>query len=146
MTNAVRRALYVFACAGALAASAAAAQVPKEPTDAQSLALGRALVQRHCGMCHAIGRVGDSPNPQAPPFRYLSQRMDVESLGEGLAQGILTQHPAMPEFRFAPNEVVGIVRYLKSVQAKQQAHVALPGALVANGADHAARARLGGSD
>lgn len=89
---------------------------PDSPSTLEQIELGRALVERNCGMCHATGGKGDSPNPQAPPFRRLHERMDVESLGEGLATGILTQHPAMPEFRFTPHEVIGVVRYLKSIQ------------------------------
>src|SRR6185295_15010977 len=101
---------------GALALAAPPA-APQEMTEAQSRALGRALVLRNCGMCHAVGATGASRDPQAPPCRRLNERMKVEDLGEGLATGILTGHPAMPEFRFEPHEVVAIVRYLRSVQS-----------------------------
>lgn len=107
----------------ALVATAAAPGVGATPpslSEQESIALGRSLAARNCGMCHALDRTGPSPNPQAPPFRALSERFDVELLGEGLATGILTQHPAMPEFRFEPHEVVAIVRYLRSVQEKQR--------------------------
>jgi cytochrome c len=92
----------------------------KAPSEAQSIAIGRAVVERNCAMCHAVGSVGGSPNPSAPPFRDLSQRLDVDALGEGLAQGILTQHPSMPEFRLTTTEVVGVIRYIRSVQKKQR--------------------------
>lgn len=111
-------AIALGAALAAIFAATSAAATPPEPTVAQSIALGRALAQRNCGMCHAIDPTGRSANPQAPPFRDLHERMDVEMLGEGLAQGILTGHPAMPEFRFEPHEVVGIVRYLRSIQSK----------------------------
>lgn len=107
----------------ALVATAAAPSVSATPpalSEQESIALGRALAARNCGMCHALERTGPSPNPQAPPFRSLHERFDVELLGEGLASGILTDHPAMPEFRFEPYEVVAIVRYLRSVQDKQR--------------------------
>ncbi|HEY0646519.1 cytochrome c [Phenylobacterium sp.] len=111
-----------LACAVALPAPASA-QVqapPQRPlTEGQSVALGRALVQRNCAMCHAVGRAGASPSPEAPPFRELHQRGDVEMLGEGGAKGILTRHPAMPEFRFQPHELVAIVRYLRSIQSRR---------------------------
>jgi len=93
---------------------------PPALTEQQSIALGRGLAARNCGQCHALGPIGPSPSPQAPPFRALGQRLDVEQLGEGLATGILTRHPAMPEFRFEPYEVVAIVRYLRSVQEKRR--------------------------
>lgn len=103
----------------ALGAASAAWAQPASPGVAEQIASGRALVARNCGMCHAIGDSGASPNPNAPVFRQLHRRLDVESLGEGLATGILTQHPAMPEFRFSPHEVIAVVRYLRSIQDQQ---------------------------
>lgn len=102
-----------------LMAPQANAQTP--PTTAQQIELGRAIVLRNCGMCHAVGANDISANPQAPAFRKLGERMDVEQLGEGLATGILTNHPAMPEFRLEPHEVVAIVRYLRSIQERSRA-------------------------
>lgn len=104
-----------------LALPTLAAGQPPGLSEAQSITLGKEIVTRNCAMCHAVGRDGASPNKDAPPFRDLHQRMDVEMLGEGLTQGILTGHPAMPAFRFAPHEVIAIVRYLRAVQARQSA-------------------------
>lgn len=101
----------------ALTLAGAASAAPREPTPSESIAIGRYLVTHHCSACHSVGRRGESPNPSAPPFRHLGRRMDVDSLGEALAEGILTGHPEMPVFRFEPREVVGIVRYLRSIQA-----------------------------
>lgn len=115
-----RAGIAICAALAAVAHAPARAAQP-EPSIAESLRLGRALVLRNCGMCHAVGQTDASVNPQAPPFRNLNQRMDVEELGEGLATGILTQHPAMPEFRFEPREVVAIVRYLRSIQGRSHA-------------------------
>ena len=112
----IAAALWVLAVAGPPALAA-----PPNPSVAESVRLGRALVVRNCGMCHAVGPTDVSASPQAPPFRNLNQRMNVDELGEGLATGILTQHPAMPEFRFQPNEVVAIVRYLRSIQGRTRA-------------------------
>ena len=82
---------------------------------------GRALVQRNCGMCHAVGERGASANPASPPFRELGKRYAIDNLQEALAEGILTGHPAMPEFRFTPGEINDIVAYLKSIQERPQA-------------------------
>jgi cytochrome c len=81
-------------------------------------ARGEALVSRHCAMCHAIGRSGTSPHSQAPPLRILGQRYPPEALEEALAEGLLSGHPDMPEFVFAPRDVGAIVRYLRSIQEK----------------------------
>lgn len=64
-----------------------------------------------------------SPNAQAPVFRELHQRYKVDDLAEALAEGILTGHPGMPEFRFEPNEINSIIRYLKNIQTNQAARL-----------------------
>lgn len=104
------------------AAAPAAAAGPHSPTPAE--ARGHDLVARNCGMCHAIGRTGASPNPASPPFRDLTQRYKIDDLGEALAEGIITGHPAMPEFHFAPKDVDAIIAYIKSIQSKQTASAA----------------------
>lgn len=104
-----------------LAVMPAATQADEAGVDpADVLALGRALVVGNCGRCHAVGGSDDSSNPVAPAFRDLSQRYDPEALGESLAEGILTGHPEMPEFRFEPNEIHAILRYLQSIQVRQR--------------------------
>lgn len=100
------------AAATLVAMSAHAASEPGSDA-ATVMERGRVLVQRNCGMCHAFGGMDQSRNPQAPPFRDLHQRYDVGDLGEALSEGILTGHPAMPEFRFNPAEVTAIIRYLR---------------------------------
>lgn len=77
---------------------------------------GRVFVQAHCSQCHAIGRVGASPLQAAPPFRNLHERYPVETLQEALAEGIVTGHPSMPEFRLDPDQVAGVIAYLKSLE------------------------------
>ena len=119
----MRSAAMVLAVA-LMAGSAVAQPLPRPLSITEQIELGRAVTARNCGMCHAIGLEGDSPNRAAPPFRELGRRMNVDSLGEGLIQGILTGHPAMPEFRFTPTEAVAIVRYLRSVQEIQSAQAA----------------------
>jgi cytochrome c len=77
---------------------------------------GLVIVRTNCSRCHAIGKVGDSPLPIAPPFRALHERYRVEDLEEPLAEGIVTGHPTMPEFRFDPGQVGDIIAYLKSLE------------------------------
>lgn len=96
---------------------AAGAVRAETPTPEQ----GEILVQRHCGGCHATGRSGDSAEPAAPPFRELHRRYEPETLAEALAEGILTGHPAMPEFRFQEDEVRSIILYLDSIQTRRKA-------------------------
>jgi mono/diheme cytochrome c family protein len=77
---------------------------------------GLVIVRTNCSRCHAIGKVGDSSLPIAPPFRTLHERYRVEDLEEPLAEGIVTGHPTMPEFRFDPGQVGDIIAYLKSLE------------------------------
>jgi mono/diheme cytochrome c family protein len=77
---------------------------------------GLVIVRTNCSRCHAIGKVGNSPLPIVPPFRTLHERYRVEDLEEPLAEGIVTGHPTMPEFRFDPGQVGDIVAYLKSLE------------------------------
>jgi cytochrome c len=79
---------------------------------------GEALLTTHCARCHAVGRSGVSPHPEAPPFRTLSRKFKVEGLAEALAEGISTGHPDMPEFVFEADEVGAIIDYLKSIQQR----------------------------
>jgi cytochrome c len=88
------------------------------PVGAADLARGQALLQKQCGACHAVGRSGESPHADTPPFRQLARRYPVESLEEALGEGLLTGHPEMPEFSFDSAEVGDIIAYLKSIQQR----------------------------
>jgi cytochrome c len=79
---------------------------------------GEVLVRENCSRCHAIGKEGDSPHPEAPPFRTLSRKYPVEDLAESLAEGIVSGHPDMPIFVFGPHDVEAIIQYLQSIQAQ----------------------------
>src|SRR5579872_3057321 len=77
---------------------------------------GHAFALANCARCHAIGPVGDSPLPKAPPFRALHQRYPVENLVEALAEGIRTAHSAMPEFELDQRQIGDLIAYLKSLE------------------------------
>ncbi|NBB69386.1 MAG: c-type cytochrome [Alphaproteobacteria bacterium] len=98
------------AVAAALLAAAAAA-----PAVADVVARGERLVRVHCGGCHAVGRADDSPLTDAPPLRAMFGAYPPAHLAEALAEGIVTGHPGMPEFRFAPAEIDAVVAYLEQL-------------------------------
>jgi cytochrome c len=58
-------------------------------------ARGEVLLRENCSRCHSIGKTGDSPHTEAPPFRNLSSKYPVEDLAESLAEGIVSGHPDM---------------------------------------------------
>ena len=77
---------------------------------------GFTFAQTNCSQCHAIGRFGDSPIPDAPPFRTLHTRYPVEDLAEAFAEGITTGHPSMPQFQLDPAQINDLLAYLNSIQ------------------------------
>lgn len=77
---------------------------------------GRRLAQLYCARCHSIDKLSPSPLSIAPPFRKLHERYPVESLEEALAEGIVTGHPSMPEFRFEPDQVNDFIAFLKTLE------------------------------
>lgn len=107
----------------ALLFAALALAGPAAGADRSQLRRGQELVQIYCSGCHAVGPKGDSSNHAAPPFRELHTRYRIDDLAEGLAEGLLTGHPAMPEFTFSPADVQSIIAYLKSIQTHQEARL-----------------------
>jgi cytochrome c len=109
-----------FAILPASVIAAALFAVAAGPCRAQPLSpsaqRGKTFVQTHCAQCHAVGLVGASPLALAPPFRTLHKRYPVESLEESLAEGIVTGHPTMPEFRLDSDRIAGVIAYLKTLE------------------------------
>ncbi|HZT47797.1 MAG TPA: cytochrome c [Hyphomicrobiaceae bacterium] len=91
------------------------AAVPPIAAETSSLERGRAIAVQNCARCHATGATGDSPVSAAPPFRVLPQRYPVENLAEALAEGIVTGHAEMPEFRFPPADIDALLGYIDSL-------------------------------
>jgi mono/diheme cytochrome c family protein len=108
----------VVAVAAIAVAMLALARLPANSAEALSPAEQRGLVllRTHCASCHAIDKVSESPLKIAPAFRMLHLRYPVEDLQEPLAEGIITGHPTMPEFRFDPGQVSDVIAYLKSLE------------------------------
>ena len=107
----MRRHLGWASCVMVLIASAALAAPALTAREKR----GAALLERMCSSCHAVGRTGTSPHRQAPAFRTLSRRYAIESLEESLAEGIISGHPDMPEFKFGANDVGAVIAYLRVI-------------------------------
>jgi mono/diheme cytochrome c family protein len=83
---------------------------------AQDLAAGRKLAEENCARCHAIGlEPQQSTHPDAPPFRVIAGKGDVDNLQEALAEGIMVGHADMPEFQLEPQDIDNFLSYLKSL-------------------------------
>lgn len=90
-----------------------------QPVAADELALtthGKAILSQQCARCHAIERQGPSPLAGAPPFRDVHRKHPIDQLAEAFAEGIVTGHPAMPEFIFSPEEIDAILAYLATLE------------------------------
>ncbi|MDP1749659.1 MAG: cytochrome c [Reyranella sp.] len=105
------RMMNLLAAAGVVALSASAAQA-----QSADVARGQAFARANCATCHAIGRTGESPLRAAPSFRTLHFRYPVENLAESLAEGIVTAHPGMPQFRLEVGEIGDLIAYLKTLE------------------------------
>ena len=77
---------------------------------------GLTFVTANCNRCHAVDRVSPSPLGIAPPFRTLHTNYPVENLAEALAEGIMTGHPSMPQFRLDPGQIGDVIAYLKTLE------------------------------
>ena len=97
-------------------AACASGEIPA-PTDPVA-AEGRFLAEVHCSACHSISRNDGSKHPEAPPLRELSRSYPVAALEESLAEGIIVGHPDMPEYRFRPEDVAALIRYLETIQTQ----------------------------
>ena len=113
-----RTALFPITALALAVATLALLSSPSRSAEAFSPAEQRGLVfvRTHCSHCHSIDKVSKSPLVIAPPFRALHERYPVESLQESLAEGIITGHPSMPEFRLDPGQVGDVIAYLKSLE------------------------------
>ena len=104
----------------ALVAAADVASAAAPTGSAGAVQRGLRLAERNCAVCHAIGARGASPNKAAPPFPTLHRRYPAETLDEAFRKGLLSGHPAMPEFRFRPDELTDLTAYLRSLRSRGQ--------------------------
>ena len=77
---------------------------------------GGALVREFCARCHAVGRTGNSPHRDAPPFRTFGRSFDLDEFPRRLERGISSGHPDMPEFKFSHEDARDVRAYLRSIQ------------------------------
>jgi mono/diheme cytochrome c family protein len=104
-----------FAIVFIVGVSAASAQEPTEKLTGLARQ-GRALADRLCAQCHAIGRGGLSPHTGAPPFRKLGDRVDLDTFQNELRGHFSSGHPDMPTFHFTRNDARALTAYLRSIQ------------------------------
>ena len=109
MTKLLTRCALALAVAGTTLGGALAQQDP-------AVQRGFVFIKTNCSRCHAIDRVSPSPLKVAPPFRTLHRRYPIDSLAEALAEGIITGHPTMPEFKLDPGQITDVLAYLHTLE------------------------------
>jgi len=91
--------------------------VPLSEVSPELLGIGETIAEKVCSQCHATRADNyPSPHPDAPPLRFLAHRYPIENLAEPLAEGIMVNHPDMPEFQFEPRDVEALLAYIESIQ------------------------------
>ena len=103
-------------CVIALSAAVLFANEPALAQQSPAAQRGLTFIRVHCAECHAIGKVGESPLTIAPPFRTLHLKYPVESLRRPLSEGIVANHPTMPQFRLEADQVSDVITYLETLE------------------------------
>ncbi len=83
---------------------------------AQSVQRGVIFARANCARCHSIDKYSESPLKIAPPFRTLHLKYPVSELQEALAEGIVTGHQNMPEFRLDGGQIADFLAFLKTLE------------------------------
>lgn len=122
-TNLSFTCLFVSATALLMQACADPVEAPPESETpvAELMGQGEAMVENLCVGCHAIKSDDQSVHPDAPPLRDLSKTMNLEDLRAPLMEGIIIDHPDMPEWAFEPHHVDALLYYLNSLQSDPSA-------------------------
>jgi len=122
MTRGLTRPAVIFSLAvislSSWAAACSESQIePERDTPiVELMGQGEAMVENLCMECHAIGADDQSVHPDAPALRDLSRRTSLEDLRAPLAEGIIVDHPDMPEWAFEPHHVDALIYYLEQIQ------------------------------
>jgi len=99
----------VIGAAMLASAGRAAAQQP-------AVQRGLTFVRVHCAQCHSIDTASESPLKIAPPFRDLHRKYPIETLRRPLSEGIIANHPTMPQFRLEADQVNDVIAFMQSLQ------------------------------
>lgn len=107
-----RSAPVLLIAAAALVSLAGCAAPPAARISAEADQTGRALAQRLCGECHAVGQEGGAGRlADAPAFVDLRGRISRADLAVILQQRSVEGHPRMPTFSAEDDEVVRLLDY-----------------------------------
>jgi mono/diheme cytochrome c family protein len=80
--------------------------------------MGMLIARDSCSECHAVTRVGDSPNANAPAFSEVINRPGMTS--DGIAAWLRDAHnyPIEMGVHLEPHQVDSLVAYMTRMQAE----------------------------
>lgn len=87
-----------------------------EPGTSQPAARGLGFAQTHCSACHAIRRLGISPNPEAPPFAAVVNTPGLTSVT--LTSWLRASHnfPEIMNFDIEPGQIEDLAAYMMTLR------------------------------
>ncbi|MDO9587289.1 MAG: cytochrome c [Brevundimonas sp.] len=85
----------------------------------EAIERGRLLASTACAGCHATGTTGESPMAAATSLREIVHRYPLDQLEEAFAEGLVTAHPAMPQYIFRASEIDDLIAYLETLKAER---------------------------
>lgn len=88
---------------------------PAAGTSATALP-GQAFAQASCSSCHAVGRFGSSPNPNAPPFPAIANQegLTAETLSTWLRGA--HNYPSEMDFYLSARQADDLVAYMLTLR------------------------------
>jgi len=107
-----RRLRFAVASLALLTLGAGSAAAADESSDVIE---GKAILEKNCARCHAIGATDKSPLEKAPPLRRIYLTYPIDQLEGGFAEGMGSRHPDMPQIQFSTEQVSAILDYLGGV-------------------------------
>jgi cytochrome c len=99
-----------------LVGAAVSASVALAAAQSPAVQRGLTFVRVHCAQCHSIDAVSESSLKIAPPFRDLHRKYPIESLRRPLSEGIIANHPTMPQFRLEADQVNDVIAFMQSLE------------------------------
>jgi tetratricopeptide (TPR) repeat protein len=86
----------------------------------QRVRQGKALAEKICSSCHAVGDNGVSPNKNATEFRNYYRRHPLFTLRQPITRAIRETHNQMPKFMYSDEEIDAIVAYINSLSTTRR--------------------------
>ncbi|MGR4865607.1 c-type cytochrome [Caulobacter sp. LARHSG274] len=103
---------------GAAWPAAAHRSISGEPRGSASR--GRIFAANNCAACHAIGGLGASPTPEAPPFRTVAKRYKTVRLDWELESITEVGHYRMPPRAMSAANIIDVVAYIRSLDPPRE--------------------------